>query len=186
MSERHHMTDFSTFTHDRRRSPVASRQGGMTLVVSLIFLLILTILGVTAMNTSSLQQKMAGNMRDSDMALQAAETGLRGGEGQLNLLYVTGKPVADTSGSSGVWSQGTTNVLLDSWWTANGITYTGSLGYSNPQYVIEEADYVPDSLVLQKGGQQSGTQYYRISSNSVGVSPMSKATLQETYRVRSN
>lgn len=171
---------------DQKLAP-AARQRGMTLVVSLIFLLILTILGVTAMNTSTLQQKMAGNLRDADMALQAAETGLRGGEGNLNTLYVGGKPTADATGSSGVWLPGTTNTLSDSWWLGKP-TYTGPVtnASANPQYVLEEGDFVEDGFGLSKWSGKPGTQFYRITSRAVGVSPDSRALLEEMYRVRSN
>jgi type IV pilus assembly protein PilX len=43
--------------------------------MSLVILLILTILGVTALSTSSLQEKMAGNIQDVTRAFQAAESG---------------------------------------------------------------------------------------------------------------
>jgi type IV pilus assembly protein PilX len=55
-------------------------QRGIALVVSLIMLLVLTLIGVTAMQLSTRQEKMAGNTRDLDLAFQAAEAGLRFGE----------------------------------------------------------------------------------------------------------
>ena len=57
--------------------PLYSRgQRGAALVMALVILLILTILGVTAMSTSSLEQKMAGNIQDLTRAFQAAESGV--------------------------------------------------------------------------------------------------------------
>jgi len=56
--------------------PRPARQSGAILIVSMIILLILTLLGVTAMNTSSLQQRMASNTQEQVHAFQAAETGL--------------------------------------------------------------------------------------------------------------
>lgn len=53
-----------------------ARQHGAALVMSLVILLILTILGISAMGTSSLEQKMAGNMQEQHRAFQAAEAGL--------------------------------------------------------------------------------------------------------------
>jgi len=53
-----------------------SRERGMVLVMALVILLILTILGVTAMSTSGLQEKMAGNAQEQTQAFQAAESGL--------------------------------------------------------------------------------------------------------------
>ncbi|MCP4042435.1 MAG: hypothetical protein GY731_10855, partial [Gammaproteobacteria bacterium] len=43
--------------------PLPTRQGGAVLLVSLIMLTILTLLGVTAMTTTSLEEKMAANIQ---------------------------------------------------------------------------------------------------------------------------
>lgn len=51
-------------------------QKGSVLIVSLIFLLLLTIVGVSSMNMTSLEERMAGNFRDHDLAFQAAEAAL--------------------------------------------------------------------------------------------------------------
>jgi hypothetical protein len=48
----------------------------MVLVMSLIILLILTLLGITAMNTSSLEERMSGNTQEGTRAFQSAESGL--------------------------------------------------------------------------------------------------------------
>lgn len=57
-----------------RAWPAAQR--GSVLIVSLVFLLLLTIVGVSAMNMTSLQEKMSGNFRDHDLAFQASEAAL--------------------------------------------------------------------------------------------------------------
>ncbi len=51
-------------------------QRGSVLIVSLIFLLLLTIVGVSSMNMTNLEERMASNFRDHDMAFQAAEAAL--------------------------------------------------------------------------------------------------------------
>lgn len=55
-------------------------QQGAVLIVALIMLLLLTIIGLSSMRGTSLQENMAGNMRDSNLSLQAAEAALRKGE----------------------------------------------------------------------------------------------------------
>lgn len=52
------------------------RQRGMALVMSLVFLMILTILGISAMGTSTLEEKMSGNIQEGTHAFEAAESGL--------------------------------------------------------------------------------------------------------------
>lgn len=53
-----------------------ARERGAALVIALVMLLILTILGITAMNTASLEGKMAGNTQEQNQAFQAAESGI--------------------------------------------------------------------------------------------------------------
>jgi Tfp pilus assembly protein PilX len=49
---------------------------GTALIMSLVILMILTILGITAMSTASLEERMSGNTQESTRAFQAAESGL--------------------------------------------------------------------------------------------------------------
>ena len=58
----------------------SDKQAGSALIVSLVILLLLTLIGVTAMSTTSLEERMAGNNRDENIAFQAAETAARDGE----------------------------------------------------------------------------------------------------------
>jgi type IV pilus assembly protein PilX len=84
--------------HDQRTGnygaimPPASRQPdtaamryqrGATLIVALIFLLLLTILALGASSRSLLQERMAGSLRNSQLAQMSAETALRGAEWKL-------------------------------------------------------------------------------------------------------
>lgn len=53
---------------------ISKYQQGTVLVTSLLFLLIMTILGVSAMNTNVLEEKMVGNLRQQQIAFQAADS----------------------------------------------------------------------------------------------------------------
>src|SRR5690606_15052348 len=55
-------------------------QKGMALFVSLIFLLLLTVVGMASMKNASLQEKMAGNSRFKNISFQMAEAALREAE----------------------------------------------------------------------------------------------------------
>ena len=63
------------------------RQKGAALVVGLILLVVITLIGVSAMQSTTLQEKMAGNLRDSNLSFQAAEVGLRFCENILTQDY---------------------------------------------------------------------------------------------------
>ncbi|KAA3629002.1 MAG: hypothetical protein DWQ08_07070 [Proteobacteria bacterium] len=52
------------------------KQEGFALIVSILFLAVLTALGINAMRTSALEEKMASNTQHHNVAFRAAETGL--------------------------------------------------------------------------------------------------------------
>jgi len=53
-----------------------NHQDGAVLITALIFLVILTLLALTSMNTNTLEEKMAANSQEINRAFQTAETGL--------------------------------------------------------------------------------------------------------------
>lgn len=66
-----------------------NRQSGAALFVGLMFLLILTILGLSSSNTAIMQERMAGNVADTNVGFQEAERTLREVEDRLK-KYVSG------------------------------------------------------------------------------------------------
>lgn len=74
----------------------AQHQRGAILFVALIFLILLTLLALTATGTSILQEKMTGNLRNNQLGMMGAESAARGGEQflwQLSYDYSTGQPL---------------------------------------------------------------------------------------------
>lgn len=63
--------------------PSPNRQQGAVLFVALVFLVLITLLGLTASSTSIMQERMTGGLRNGQMGLMAAETAARGGEAWL-------------------------------------------------------------------------------------------------------
>lgn len=62
------------------------RQSGAALVVGMVLLIVLTLLSVTAMQTSTLELQMAGNAQFGQNAFQAAEAGLERAMGAADLV----------------------------------------------------------------------------------------------------
>ena len=63
------------------RSPVTYHtQRGMALLVSLVFLLLLTLIGLSSMQSATLQEKMAASVALHNQSFQSAEAALRVGE----------------------------------------------------------------------------------------------------------
>lgn len=89
------------------------RQQGSALIIALVFLLLLTMIGITAIQNATQQERMAGNARDRAMAFQAAEAALRCGEawvdgngGQNRLLAQSTLPLADPASWNGTDAEG--------------------------------------------------------------------------------
>jgi type IV pilus assembly protein PilX len=71
------------------------RSQGSVLIVSLVFLLLLTIVGVSAMNMTNLEEKMTGNFRDHDLAFQTAETALLDAEAYVEDTFDVEQALTD-------------------------------------------------------------------------------------------
>lgn len=166
-------------------------QAGAVLFVSLIMLLVLTVIAVTAMQTTTLEEKMAGNLRDQTLAFQAAEAALRAGESWLGAQPA--EPVAQTSCgvvSTCVYVLNTEDVLNNSLWdevsTPKYRTYAGVLQRvkTAPKFLVEYHSFIKDSLVAGQHGDESGRVTFRITARGTGGSDTAQAYPQSTYSRR--
>jgi type IV pilus assembly protein PilX len=149
------------------------RQQGIVLVTGLIILLVMTVIGVTAMQSTSLDERMAGNMRSRNVAFQAAEAALREAENQL--LSTAVQAAANTN----------TNINNPAQW--NGTSSpdeTGSLTISgpvaNPTYHIGQPYNVRPGGV-EWGGTGGDRKVYTITSFSRGATDSAIVILQSRY-----
>jgi Tfp pilus assembly protein PilX len=78
------------FSHQCPSFRPPRRQSGAVLIVAMVILVILTLLGVTAMNTSSLEEKMASNTQEQVRTFQAAETGISQAGQDINAFKLAG------------------------------------------------------------------------------------------------
>lgn len=72
----------SRYKHSHLAMP--RQQAGAALVVGLVLMLVLTVLGISGMNTATLELTMVNNAEAHQDAFQAAETGIEVPIGQLN------------------------------------------------------------------------------------------------------
>jgi type IV pilus assembly protein PilX len=168
------------------------RQNGAILVVSLLLLLVMTLLGLTAMQVTRMEERMAGNTRDLNLAFQGAEAALRDGERQIE--DAVGRPDACDDGACGVWQPDMvpdTIVNDHPWWVANtgaGVReYDGINGAAvvaglaeTPLMVVEEAGFLADDL----DPASTGRDFYRITAFSTGGTDTARAMLESIYTVR--
>ncbi len=66
-----------------RRFELPARQRGATLVIALLVLVLIMMIGITAISTSDTQFKLAGNLQFEDSALNNAETAVTAAENWL-------------------------------------------------------------------------------------------------------
>lgn len=170
------------------------KQHGAVLITGLIFLVILTLLGVTAMRMASLEERMSGNLRDRNLALQAAEMGLRYAEQHIRASgTISGVTGFDTTCTDGLcyYGAGVAAPVASAWSTyctpACPIayvvgevfgTYTAPAlptGVPAPTYLIEGIRKTPP-------GSGGPYYYYRITVRGQGAKPGTVVWLQEVYR----
>ena len=113
------------------RSPMTyCTQRGMALLVSLVFLLLLTLIGLSSMQSATLQEKMAGSVALRNQSFQSAEAALRVGESTVQrdsyALPVCGGIIqcAPPSESSSITAAGF-NATSGVTWIASGNGFYG-------------------------------------------------------------
>ncbi len=161
-------------------------QQGVVLIVSLILLLLLTLIGTTGMQMTSLEEKMAGNMRDRNLAFQAAESALAAGE--LYLKTVAPMPSPFCSKANGRFlpldkdCNSATNETVPVWesinWDTDSVAYTGVLSNlsASPHYIIEDMSCTTPPCA-------AGTHNYRITARATGGSADTVVILQSIFQI---
>jgi len=170
-------------------------QSGVVLVISLIILLLLTIIGLSAMQTTSLEEKMAGNLRDKSLAFQMAESALRAAE--VGLPIVSSAFTNTGTGSSGLGSFGygfytdtptismaDTDVSNDSFWMNNPVATSPITGLGNgihsPDYIIQKLPLIFPLGPVILGVKTKTYQPYKITVRATGGTTNAVVILQST------
>lgn len=171
------------------RTNASRQQTGAVLIVGLIFLLVMTMLGLTAMQTTTLEEKMSGNMRDRSVAFQAAELALRVGEDVVfsgppssgNGVYdVQTNPAPDetveanwnTAGNYMAWPAGVLQLPT----TSRNYQAYPALN-EQPKFWVETR---PGRSPLEASTPRETV--YTITARSTGASGTAPVTLQSTVR----
>jgi type IV pilus assembly protein PilX len=182
---------------------------GSVLIVSLVILLVLTLLGIAGVDTTMMQERMAGNLQEGVSSFQAAEAGLRDGEldARENLSLTTVFKPACTDGlcepadpatdSYDVWVPASSLVV----WHPNDATQdTNTRGYgvftstitsiSTFNEVNRQPAYIVERLsVVERGGSivvglsnQPQSEWYRVTAKGFGRHGQAQSTLQSVIR----
>jgi len=171
------------------------RQRGVALLTGLIFLVILTLLGIAAARMAGLEERMSGNMRDRSIAMQAAEMALRDAERDILGVGTTrAQPIS-----------GLTDFVAD---CTNGLCYNGPGGYATPIWTtvsmtaapsVAYKTYTPATASASLSGLSAQPRYliegmhktppgggedfyYRITVRAQGANPNTVVWLQEIFK----
>lgn len=153
-------------------------QRGASLLVALVFLVIMAMLGITAANVTSLQERMAGHTRDRDLALQAAEAALRDAEQRLADAAFRAAAVAfvaTNANDADFWDScfaGTAAPCATKYTPATPLPTSGAGAVAaQPQFVMERK---PDV---------GTTEVYRVTARAVGGTLDAVVILQAEFGI---
>ncbi len=165
-------------------------------MVSLVILLVMTLIGITSMSTTIQEEKMAGGVRNQNLAFQAAEAALRDGEVWIgaqnpvpNAVSVCGSPPCQIVDLGSLGDLTTKN---DTWWNNNAREY-GTTGTQEITGVSGDPRYVVEYRTFQNTGgldvginPPQGRIYYRLTARGTGGNVTTEAILQSHYMIIAN
>lgn len=177
------------------------RASGFSLITILMMMVVLVSLAMAGMNSSLVQERMAGNARDRNLALQAAEAALRDAEADIEanlgiqsafVAACTGglcRPPSMTSASptsTPLWQSidwGATAAKTRAYGSVTGATALPAVA-SQPRYLIEQLPPLPPAAGQSASLAQAvedAPQAFRITVRGVGVRASTVVILQSTY-----
>jgi Tfp pilus assembly protein PilX len=166
----------------------------MVLFVSLILLLILTLLGVALARMQTVEERLAQNDNNHQLALQTAEATLQaafdddvggtftdfsGATPGLNTLFNELATTGTTLGYNSTWTTPGVNTLV-----YNGTPLASAPAAAHPQFVIENmTEVVPPGCSSGNAGNYGSAQVtiHRITAHSAGGDGSASATVQTLH-----
>jgi type IV pilus assembly protein PilX len=160
------------------------RQQGATLAVTLILLFLMTLIGISAMQVTQMEEKMSSNLQDKELSFTAAESALASGEAWV--LGQSHQPAVVSSCSAfpcvlQTYQNLNYTTQTSSWWSTNSAAYGSTLSNvtTPPRYFVEFVQFVPDSPTMGDSSVKStGVFYYQVTSRGTGSSDNSSSILQ--------
>lgn len=146
-------------------------QRGAVLIVALVMLLLLTIIGISSMRGTALQENMAHNLRENNIAYQAAEAALQLGVRQARELFISGAFDGKDLGSE------ISGTYPDFPGVAQAPTYTIVMLYEHPR-IREISDETVSGVLVRIDATGSG-----ITQDANGQ-PIAQTQLRSTYFIQ--
>lgn len=176
----------------QRMQSLSSAQKGIALFISLVLLLVLTIIGVSSVQTTSLEERMARNAHDRVLAFQAAEMALRQAEERL----IASPPLITdftNNGTDGLWTAAPFGVTPR--WQTGGVWSAATTVLvpvnvanvdSQPRYMIEflaTIDQTANRFEVGRGYPilNETINIFRVTARGVGGSDTAQVLLQSSF-----
>jgi len=171
----------------------ARSQHGIALVTSLLILVLVTLLSLSAVSTSVFEERMAANARDRALAFESAEYALR--EAGVFLSSAVLPAFSNTGGASGAYYRNLNTSPSGEkeeiyWrdthnWNANAVTANNANGVLSgqvqPKYVIEEYPAISCVGYSKKWPPPPPRNVYKITARAQGQTSEAVVILQAWY-----
>ena len=171
-------------------------QEGFVLIVGLGILGLLTMLALSGMRDSTIQEKMAGASRDSGLAFQAAESALRDAENcitgaTLNCTFDAATNEAHFAKDDAAFPEHNDLFSATTWEAFTPPVAPTALDGGGANYIIRQASAVADEdggkelcspLDYSCGGDDSEEAIYEITARGAGESGAGQSVLRVYYR----
>jgi type IV pilus assembly protein PilX len=151
----------------------------MALLVSLVFLLLLTLIGISSMQNATLQEKMSGSVKLRNESFQIAEAAARMGESAVqanDYKLATCTKCAPPPEATSVQAPGANS--------ASGVIWYATTGVTGGLWAVQKIATTKDPVNVNFVGEDEGRSWtlYRITG--VGVSGNSRTVVESIYAKR--
>lgn len=149
-----------------RYSASSRGQRGVALVVALLLLIVITLVGLAAVRGTIMQQRMASNQFDRQIAFQGAEAAMRAAQARVGSYP---NDIARNCQAGGVYCQGNpfddpnldqSKIVTVTSGSGAGLFTKSSLAVGQPQYVIENMGNWYDPSTSTGYGQSANAHNY--------------------------
>lgn len=172
-------------------SAMRKYQTGASLIVSLMLLVVLTLLGLSGMQSTIMQERMSSNVRDKELAFQAAESAVRSGEDWIKEQSINTLKAQDGSSCTAPCNLVGLNDYIGmsdqdfSWWETTGRAYTdmpSGVVASAPRFIVEEHSIQRDSLADPTDTNSPPVRtLYRLTAAGVGGTTTAESMIETLY-----
>jgi len=186
-----------------RQLRLMPRQRGMVLVTALLLLIVVTLLAVGMFRSFGLDEKIAGNVREKQRALNAAETAeeyaefwLAAGNGASAIACAPGPPVAAIVGQVCTATTGLANSVSLGLGSPTTLPWPTGVTYSPAAPTLMNITttpaqgsyyYTPAFYITLLGTTANGQgKIYQIDGSGYGGSPDTSAVVESTYLVQAS